>query len=427
MNKSHGDKEMPRRKMIKYGVQSAALTLIGNAAASSITAEPVKRISRKTKSGKVVVIGAGAFGGWTALFLQRKGYDVTLIDQFGPGNNQSSSGGETRVIRAFYGSQQVYFDLTLRALDLWKENEKLMKKKVLYQNGLLVFVPQEKDPSVEASIPMYKNAGLTFEKVSPADAAKHWPQVNTKDLDHVMYDKTAGYLLSREACQEVCGLFVKEGGTFLQQRVASYKTDSGKCIEVSLPGGTKVGGDEFVFAVGPWMIRLFPELSKKIRVTRQVVFYFAPPDGESDLIENKLPCWFNINQKGIVDLYGIPGNEHRGFKAAGELTDMINDKFDTYDRYYNPGELKFVQDIVANRFPKMKGRPLIEHRVCQYTETPDSDFILDRHPETKNIWVMGGGSGHGYKMGPSMGELASQIVAGEKEIHPTFALERLLK
>lgn len=416
---------MQRRDLIRFGVQSAALTLMGNVISTAPEASPRKKPARK--NGKAVVVGAGAFGGWAALLLQRKGFNVTLIDQFGAGNNQSSSGGETRVIRAFYGNQQIYFDLTLRAIDLWKENEPLMKNKILVQNGLLVFVTQEKDPSVEASIQMYKNAGLSFEKWSAKDAAKKWPQINTADLNHVMFDETAGYLLSRKGCQEVSDLFVKEGGKYVQHQVKDYRLNAGKCTDITLSDGTKMEADEFLFAPGPWMIRLFPSLSKKIRITRQVVFYFAPPDGESDIMDNKLPCWFNINSKGVVDLYGIPGNEHRGFKAAGELTDVINDKFDTYDRYYKPEELKFVQDIVARRFPKMKGRPLIEDRVCQYTETPDSDFILDKHPEAKNLWILGGGSGHGYKMGASMGELATQMIAGEKDIHPTFAISRLLK
>jgi len=417
-----------RRRLIKYGLRGAAMTLMGNAIAPSAeAARPGRKTSGISTKGNIVVVGAGAFGGWTALHLLRKGYKVTLIDQFGVGNNQSSSGGDTRVIRAFYGNQQIYFDLTLRALQLWKENEPLMKQKILHQNGLLVFVPQASDPAVEASVPMYKKAGLVFEKLSPAEAVKRWPQVNTSDLNHIMYDATAGFLLAKKGCYEVCDLFVKEGGRFIQQQVMAPFIQSGKCTEIKLSDGAIIKADAFVFACGPWLVRLFPDITKKLKVTRQVVFFFASPPGEADLIENKLPTWFNINDKGVVNLYGIPGNENRGFKAAPELTDVITDKFDTYHRYSKSEELKFVQDIVALRFPKMAGRPLIEYRVCQYTETPDSDFIFDRHPEASNLWLMGGGSGHGYKMGASFGELAAGIVAGEKNIHPVFALGRLLK
>ena len=162
-------------------------------------------------------------------------------------------------------------------------------------------------------------------------------------------------------------------------------------------------------------------------MTRQPVFFFASPPGESDLMENKLPVWFNMDTKGGVNLYGIPGNEFRGFKAAPELSDVITDKFDTYNRYWKPEELKYVQDITSMRFPKMAGRPLIQSTVCQYTETPDSDFIFDKHPEAGNLWIMGGGSGHGYKMGASFGELAADIISGEKNINEKFSLSRLLK
>src|SRR5678816_2792955 len=161
-----------RRSIIKYGIQGAAVTLMTKIIPHSSEAGITPENTRQSKNGKIIVVGAGAFGGWTALHLLRKGYEVTLIDQFGPGNNQSSSGGETRIIRALYGNQQIYFDLTLRAIQLWKENEPLMGEKILHQNGLVVFVPQTTNNFVEASIPLYEKAGLVLEKVSATEAAK---------------------------------------------------------------------------------------------------------------------------------------------------------------------------------------------------------------------------------------------------------------
>src|SRR3954470_2965405 len=129
--------KITRRQALKFGLKSAALSAL----APMITTESQgSSINKKRKvNATAIVVGAGAFGGWTALHLLRKGFDVTLIDQFGPGNNQSSSGGETRIIRALYGNRQIYFDLTLRAIQLWKENEPLMGEKILHQNGLVVF------------------------------------------------------------------------------------------------------------------------------------------------------------------------------------------------------------------------------------------------------------------------------------------------
>lgn len=418
---------LSRRAVLKYGVQGAAATALGNLVTAEAAAGPASHLLQTSqKMGKVVVVGAGAFGGWTALHLLRKGYNVTLVDQFGPGNNQASSGGETRVIRAFYGDKQIYFDLVLRALELWKANEPLMGRKLLHQNGLAVFVTNPADPSVAAALPMYKKAGVALDKISPAEAAKRWPQVATSDLDHVRFEPIGGYLEARKGCMAVRELFEREGGTFILQQVKTPELKGGRCTSVTLGDGRKLEADFFLFAGGPWLVRLFPDLTKKLNVTRQVIFFFAPPPDADDLMENKLPTWFNKDASGVINLYGIPGHEHRGFKAATELTDVITDKFDTYHRYYKPEELEYVQRAMALRFPKMANRPLIEHRVCQYTETPDKDFILDKHPEAGNLWLMGGGSGHGYKMGASFGELAANTLAGERTVLDTFALKRLL-
>jgi glycine/D-amino acid oxidase-like deaminating enzyme len=422
-----------RRDVLKMGLKGVAATAffpiesMGRAAHGTSNITQPAYIKNISQNGKVVVVGAGAFGGWTALHLLRKGYQVTLIDQFGPGNNQSSSGGETRLIRAFYGDRKIYFDLTLRALDLWKENQPKMTTKILHQNGLAVFVTANKDSAVEAAIPMYANAGLVFEKLSASEAAKRWPGISFSDVDHVMFDPVAGFIESRRACAEVRDLFVKEGGKFIQDQVLKENIKSGKNSSVTLSNGASLEADAFVFACGPWLVRLFPLLTQKLKVTRQVCFFFASPQNASDMMENKLPTWFNKTPEGKVDVYGVPGNEYRGFKIAAELTDNITDKFDSYHRYYTPEELDFAEQKLALRFPAMKGRPMIESRVCQYTETPDAHFILDKHPEADNVFIMGGGSGHGYKMGPSMGELAAQLVAGEKKPTDTFSLDRLLK
>jgi len=253
---------------------------------------------------KIAVVGAGAFGGWAALHLLRKGYDVTLIDQFGPGNIQASSGGETRLIRAFYGGQQVYFDLVRRSLEIWKENEPLMTKKILHQTGLLVFVPVEKDAEVEAAIPIYKKGGLPFEKFSPDEAAKRWPQINVSDLNHVMYDASAGYLLARDGCMQVCNLFVKEGGKFIQQNAASPTLQSGKCTGIVLSDGTAIEADAFLFAGGPWLVRLFPGITKSLRLRGRWFSFLHRPTTQvilwkiiclPGLIKEKMVWWIYMD------------------------------------------------------------------------------------------------------------------------------------
>ncbi|PWJ60288.1 glycine/D-amino acid oxidase-like deaminating enzyme [Dyadobacter jejuensis] len=418
------DKGLNRRQLLKYGVQGAAATALGSLLPSgTIKAQTQNRSN--AKSGKLVVIGAGAFGGWTALHLLRKGYDVTLVDQFGPGNNQASSGGETRLIRALYGEKQHYFDMVLRSLELWKENEAKMGKKILYQNGLMALYKNGNDPGLKASLPMYKKAGIDVEMLTPSEAGKRWTGVKTDDLEEVFFDPTAGFLKARQGCEAVRDLFVKEGGKFVQQQVKKENIKGGKATSILLADNTTIEADGFVFACGPWLVRLFPELTKKLIVTRQAAFFIASPAGASDLMENTLPTWFNRDKE--FGAYGMPGCEYRGFKVAWDIrNDIITDKFDTYQRYVTLDEMDHAKKIVASRFPKLTGRPILEQRVCQYTETPDREFILDKHPGVDNLWVMGGGSGHGYKHGASFGEMAANTVNGDLAVNPIFALGRLL-
>jgi glycine/D-amino acid oxidase-like deaminating enzyme len=405
---------------MKIGFKGAALTALTPLVAA-IT--PPKLAA----NGKAIVVGAGAFGGWTALHLLRKGFQVTLVDQFGPGNSQSSSGGETRLIRAFY-DKQIYFDMTLRALELWKENEPKMDRKVFHQTGLLLFNYKPTTPELEVAWPLYKKAGLALEKVSLSEAATRWPQVSTTGLDHIMYDPQAGYLDARDSCAAVLNLFINEGGTFIQQKVKDENFKSGKATSITLEDGRMLEADNFVFACGPWLVRLFPQLTKKLKVTRALELFFSPPPGESDLMEHRLPTWMDRDLDGPFRSFGVPGSAYRGFKIGitPPENNNVTDRFETYDRVITAEELKLAHGVLAKRFPKMGGRPLIEQRVCQYTMTPDTDYILDKHPEASNLWVMGGDSGHGFKVGPAFGELAANTVAGEAKVMDVFALKRLL-
>ncbi|MBS1543426.1 MAG: FAD-dependent oxidoreductase [Bacteroidetes bacterium] len=413
--------KLTRRAAIKLGVGTTALTAVTSLWSSSLTARPL------IDKGKVVVAGAGAFGGWTALWLLRKGFHVTMVDSFGPGNNQSSSGGETRLIRAFY-DKQIYFDMTLRSIELWNEFDKSVGRPVFHQNGLLVFNHKPTTPETEAATPMYRKAGLTLEKISAADAAKRWPQIRTEDLDHVLYDPQAGYLEARQGCINVCEQFIKEGGTYIQQKVAKENRSSGKVTSVTLSDGRQIEADQFAFACGPWITRLFPSLTGKIHIHRGVVFFFASPPDKSEWLENKLPTWMDRDHDGPFRPFGVPGSAFRGFKVG--LTppgdNDITDRFDTYDRTVTTHEIELAQGVLKRRFPAMVGRPLIETRVCQYTDTPDSDFILDRHPEASNLWILGGDSGHGYKLGPAFGETSARTIAGETGVNRMFELKRLL-
>jgi glycine/D-amino acid oxidase-like deaminating enzyme len=372
----------------------------------------------------VAVIGAGVFGGWTALQLLRQGLKVTLLDAWGAGNSRSSSGDETRVIRCMYGANEMYFDLTLRAISLWQNFEKQINKKLFYKTGVLWFLYQPQDETIDAALPLLEKNGLNYEKMSVQEAASRYPAIQVADLNHVFLEKEAGYLKARESCQAVAEAFVKEGGVYKQLSALPGKIEGEQLKEVQLSDGSTLQADAYVFACGPWLGQLFTEVTGSILYSaRQEVYYFGTPATQSALFDT-LPVWIDWDIHDTV-YYGIPSSTHRGFKTAydrkggGELFDPTHG-----ERTITPAELQRARAFLAHRFPALKNAPLTESRVCQYPNSPDGNFILDTHPQATNTWLLGGGSGHGFKMGPALGEMAAQIILSQRNLPSLFALNR---
>ena len=392
---------------------------------AAMTAMPLINTISPARSKKlnVAVIGAGAFGGWTALHLLRRGAQVTLIDAWGPGNSRASSGGETRVIRGTYGPGGIYTRMVARSLALWKENEARWNRRLYHKTGALWMVSGQDDQYEKESRRSLKDAGLEFEELSSREAAKRYPQINFDGVKWAIYEKDAGYLTARRACEVVLDAFVKEGGSFRLASARPGPLKGGEMQSVELSDGSTLAADQYVFACGPWLGKLFPDvIGNLIAATRQEVFFFGVPAGETRFQEDRMPVWIDHGEKFI---YGIPGNEWRGFKVAD---DTRGDPFDPTDGERTPSAegIKAARKYLAFRFPALKDAPLVESRVCQYENSPDHNFIIDRHPGAKNVLLVGGGSGHGFKHGPAVGERAADVVQG-KPPDPFFTLSRFHK
>jgi sarcosine oxidase len=377
-----------------------------------------------TKQPHVVVVGAGAFGGWTALYLRRRGARVTLLDAWGPGNARASSGGETRVIRATYGPRAIYTQMAVRALALWKEHEQRWRRQLYHGIGVLWLVEGD-DHYEKAALPLLRDAGVACEELTGAEVARRYPQINCERVRWAIVETEGGYLTARRACAAVVEGFLAEGGEYCQLAVrAPVEPGAGELAAVVLSDGNTLKADRFVFACGPWLGSLFPDaIGDCVRVTRQEVFFFGTPPGDARFTEAALPVWAD---HGTRFMYGIPGNEWRGFKIAD---DTRGPAFDPTSGERLPSEegLRTARDYLAFRFPGMKGAPLLEARVCQYENSPDEHLIIDRHPEAGNAWLVGAGSGHGFKHGPAVGELVARLVLSGEAPDAQFRLSRLAR
>jgi len=395
------------------------------AGAAYLASSPTLAGSLKTS---VIVVGAGAFGGWSALQLLRSGAKVTLLDAWGPGNSRASSGGETRVIRATYGPVGIYTRMVARALQMWQENEQRWNLKLFFKSGALRMAGAD-DSYERAALPLLKEAGVRYEKLSTADCAKRWPQMNFEGVSWSILEPDSGYLAARRGCEAVLNAFLKEGGQYRQAQVTPGPVTSHRMQGISISSGETLTADNYVFACGPWLGKVLPYLAPVITPTRQEVFFFGTAAGDLRFTDTQLPVWIDGSGQPVGSdhlFYGIPGNHWRGFKMADDARGPVIDPT-TMERRISDEGLTAARAYLRLRFPAMAGAPLVESRVCQYENSTDHDFILDRHPEAENTWIVGGGSGHGFKHGPAMGEMVSNAVLGLKTPPSEMSLGRLLK
>jgi glycine/D-amino acid oxidase-like deaminating enzyme len=376
----------------------------------------------------IAVIGAGAFGGWTALHLLERGARVTLLDAWGPGNSRASSGGETRIMRGTYGPDQPYTDLAARALTLWPKYEQRWKKQFLHRIGVLWMVSSRDDAYERGSLSALRQARIKFQELSTSQMKQRWPQINLTDVHWGIFEPECGYLDARASCQAVVDAFVAQGGNYRQLAVSSHGLEdpgkSSRLNSIALSNGSQLKADNYLFACGPWLGKLFPKtLGDIIRPTKQDIFFFGTPAGDSRFTYDHLPVW---GDHGKRFFYGIPGNDRRGLKVADDTRGSAFDPT-SGERTVSQATLKRVREYIAFRFPAMKDAPLIETRVCQYEQTSDSHFIVDRHPQMQNVWLLGGGSGHGFKHGPALGEMMADLILKDEEPHAVWRLSRFSK
>ncbi len=373
------------------------------------------------ESRSVVVVGAGAFGGWTALWLRRAGARVTSLDAWGPGNSRASSGGETRAIRAIYGRDRIYTTWVARALELWREADASWGTRLYRKMGAL-WMCGEDDSYVRAALPHLAELGLAVETLDPAEAQARYPQIAFDGIKSVRVEEEAGTLFARQACQAVARRFSEEGGDCVTLAARPGEIRGGSLQSVELSDGSRLEADAFVFACGPWLPELFPQIfGQSLRISRQEVHYFGTPPGTA-FSEAQLPIWIDME----LGYYGLPASAHRGFKVAD---DRRGPSFDptSGDRLPTSRGIETAREFVAQRFPGLRHAPLLEARVCQYTNTPDNHLVVDTHPEAENLWLVGGGSGHGFKLGPALGELVARHVLDGSRPDPQLAIERLAR
>jgi sarcosine oxidase len=357
-----------------------------------------------------LVIGAGVFGASLADRLARERWEVTLVEQFEPPHPRAESGGESRLIRCSHGPEDFYARSARRALELWRE----LGDGVLVESGVAWFARRE-DGWEADSERVLRAAGIPVERMSPEEGARLFPSVAVDDLAFVLHEPEAGVLRAADGVRALVRRAREAGARVVigearpdGERVRLSAGGSG--AETAAHSAGTLEADFVVWACGAWLGRLFPELAPTRVTFQQLVLFEVPPEWNG-------PGWVDFD----AAFYGHARVESIGFKVGPDVDGVEVDP-DTRPLEATAEGIAIAREYLAHRFPSLADAPVASAPGCHYGLTPDGQFVFARHPEHENVWLLGGGSGHGYKHGPALAEHVAAVLAGTAEPEPRFAL-----
>jgi sarcosine oxidase len=480
---------LPRRDFIRVAGAGAGMFMLGGASAGATPSNlrvpglsAARSIPSATRSADIVVIGAGLWGSFTAMNLRKMGANVTLVDAYGPGNARSTSGDETRGVRSSYGDKQgalgeLWILWARESIKRWiafdDEWGREFRLNLFHTTGDLIMRAEWDNFQLRTKVWWDKHKS-PYQVLKPEDVRKAFPVMAIDDMTAILYEPDAGVVRSRRAAQAAAAVFEKLGGKIVIGRATASKVSNGRLEEVSLDTGETLRAETFVYAVGPWLGKTFPDIfAKKTRTPMGYVCYFATPINDHRFTYPNLPSY---NFPGVTGWPALPvdnrgfrvrGSERaptppataadsaagraggrggrggagnavpdsaagrgRGGRGAGTTADSTGrggrgggrgnqtevppaqQDPDTSDRWANQERVDGSRRFITRRFPLLKDAPIAQTHACHYESTSSGNFIIDKHPQMQNAWIAAGGNAEGAKFAPTIGAYVAQRVMG---------------
>jgi sarcosine oxidase len=369
---------------------------------------------------RIAVVGAGAFGSWIALLATRAGLETTLVDQYRPANELSSSAGSSRIIRRAYGADEIYTLLAQRSLELWTAFLTGENRSHCFRRTGVLWLANGGDASIHAARGIFERHKLRHEFLEIQAIRGLCPEMDVPAGTVALFEPDCGALLAEESVRAVVESAVHNGARFVSGRVEPSRAVATQ-HSLEIENAEPIEADVFVFACGSWLPKLFPEaLGTAIFPTRQEVFFFDPPEEWVRSDAASLPIWVDQTDSRVP--YGFPDIDGTGIKVAFHRTGPRFDP-DSGSREVGREQITEAAEYLRKRFPAIRAPVFRRAQMCHYENTSNGDFLIDQHPSMRNVWFAGGGSGHGFKHGPAVAEYLLEAIQSGYSPEPRFRLE----
>ena len=368
----------------------------------------------------VIIIGLGAMGSASSLFLAKKGINTIGFDTYKPPHTLGSSHGHSRVIREAYHEGASYVPIVQRAYKLWSDLNKKSKKQLLLEYGGLIL--GNNGDHIKKANTSAEKYNIPITKFSKKQIIEKFPVLNPPEDFLGLYENRSGAVFPDRSIEFILSEAQKLGSVHnYDEKVINWKKID-NYYQVTTDKG-QYFSEKIIFSSGGWIKNLIPKLNLPIKVERQVLFWFKPKNNEEKFNYKYLPNTGWDLDNGL-EFYTQPNIENYGFKVAmhhnGEYIKPHN-----LNRKSNNNDLNYVRNFLEEFIPDANG-VLLNSTVCIYTDTPDLDFIIDFYPNDENIVICSPCSGHGFKFTPAIGEICSDLIS-DKSSHfdlREFSLER---
>tara|TARA_B100001146_G_scaffold221971_2_gene233442 strand:+ start:11274 stop:12404 length:1131 start_codon:yes stop_codon:yes gene_type:complete len=370
----------------------------------------------------VIIIGLGAMGSATSMFLSHNGVKVIGFDSYSPPHEFGSSLGHTRVIREAYHEGTTYVPIVQRAYEIWFEMNENSKVPIIETYGGLLI--GRKTGDIENALKSANKYDIPIKKMTSDEISQKFSVLNPPKEYIGLLESRGGAVFVENSINHMLNTALNNGSIHkYNERVVRWSKKSNYYLVETNLGNYKA--EKLVFSSGAWITKLIPTLKLPIKIERQVLFWFSPRKNPDKFKSINMPNSGWDLDNGL-SFYTMPNLENRGFKVAmhhnGEFVDP-----DTLIRESNDSDLKMVRDFLEEYIPDGNGE-LIDSKVCMYTDTPDQDFLIDSHPDDENIIICSPCSGHGFKFTPAIGEICSSLIINNSTNFDLdkFSLERLI-